>query len=54
MQSHLCVAEVEHQMLPLVPNIIILEPEEDPEPVEEVIGRLPRHKGGTPEVSDGS
>lgn len=52
-ESHLSVGEVEDEMLPLVPNIVALEPEEEGEPVEEVVVRLPLGERRSPEVSDG-
>lgn len=51
--AHLGVGEVEDQMLPLVPDVVALEPEEHAQPVHEVQPVVPRHKRRLPEVLDG-
>ena len=39
-EAHLGVGQVEHQVLPLVPDVVALEAEEESQPVEEVhVGR---------------
>lgn len=53
-EPHLGVAEVEYQMLPLVGDAVVLEPEEVAEPIHEVVGSVPRHEGGFPEVGGGA
>lgn len=44
-EPHLRVGEEEHQMLPLVPHVVQLEPEEGAEPVHEVLALAPRRVG---------
>lgn len=41
MQAHLSVGEVKNQVLPLVPDVVFLEAEEEPDPVEEVHAVIP-------------
>lgn len=41
-------------MLPLVPDVVVLETEEDSEPVHEVVVALPLHERRLPEVPDGA
>lgn len=41
-------------MLPLVPDVVVLEPEEESEPVHQVVVVAPRHKRRLPEVPDGA
>ena len=54
LEAHLRVREVEDKVLPLVPRVVVLEPEEQPQPVEEVHLRLPRHVRVLREVADGA
>jgi hypothetical protein len=40
LEAHLGVGQVEHQVLPLVPHVVVLEAEEEGQPVQEVhVGR---------------
>lgn len=41
-------------MLPLVPDVVVLEPEEESEPVHQVVVVPPLHKRRLPEVTDGA
>lgn len=41
-------------MFPLVRHVVLLEPKETPEPVEEVEGGVPRHERGLTEGGGGS
>lgn len=40
-EAHLCIGEVEDEVLPLVPDVVLLEAEEEGQPVEEVHMRGP-------------
>lgn len=54
LEAHLGVGEVEDQVLPLVPDVVALEPEEHAQPVHEVQPVAPRHERRLPEVPDGA
>lgn len=54
LEPHLGVGQVEDQMLPLIPNVVGLEPEGEAEPVHEVVVRVPGDKLRLPEVPDGA
>lgn len=53
-EAHLKVGEVEDEVLPLVADAVRLEPEEEGQPVEEVVVGPPRREGRPPEVADGA
>lgn len=48
------VGQVENQMLPLIPDVVILEAEEEAEPVQEVHGVVPWAERRFPEVPGGA
>lgn len=52
-EAHLGVGEVEDDVLALVADVVLLEAEEEGEPVEEVVVRAPLDERGTAEVADG-
>ena len=52
-EAHLGVGEVEDEVLALVADVVLLEAEEEGEPVEEVVVGAPLDVGGAAEVSDG-
>ncbi|GER25429.1 leucine--tRNA ligase [Striga asiatica] len=54
LESHLGVGEVEDEVLPLVPDVVVLEAEEEAEPVEEVHGVAPRVERRLAEVAGGA
>nr|POE50779.1 hypothetical protein CFP56_16293 [Quercus suber] len=53
-EAHLSVSEVENEVLTLVVNIVVLEAEEEDEPVQEVHVRGPLVVRWLTEVADGS
>lgn len=53
-EAHLSVGEVENEVLALVANVVVLEAEEEGEPVQEVHVRSPLVVRRLPEVADGS
>lgn len=53
-QAHLGVGQVEHQMLPLIPNVVSLKAEEEAEPVQQVHGVVPWVERRFAEVPGGS
>ncbi|POO00072.1 hypothetical protein TorRG33x02_041990, partial [Trema orientale] len=52
-EPHLGVGQVKNQVLPLVPDVVVLEAEEDAEPVHEVVAGAPGHERRPGEVPDG-
>lgn len=53
-EAHLEIGEVEDEVLPLVPDVVLLEAEEEAEPVEQVIVRAPQGVRRLAEVADGA
>lgn len=53
-EAHLSIGEVEHEVFPLVLHVGGLEPEEQGEPVEEVVVGLPCGERRPAEVADGA
>lgn len=53
-KPHLSIGEVEDKVLTLITDVILLEPEEESQPVEQVHVRPPLAKRRTPEVTYGA
>lgn len=54
LELHLGVGQVEDQVLPLVTDVVLLEPEKEAKPVHQVIVRVPLQERGFPEVTCGA
>lgn len=54
LEAHLGVGEVENKVLPLVPDVVGLEAEEEAEPIQEVVMWVPLDVRGFAEVAGGA